>query len=137
MAQELLTTFQDDIGELALIPGTGGVFEVRAKGSSFGRAKSQGASRISRNSSRWSETTSPLARTWVTPIADLTSRCAEIIGRCVMGEFVKVARADEIAPGEARAVEAGGKRIALFNVDGTFHAIDDTCTHRGDPPAWT
>lgn len=32
MAQELLTTFQDEIGEVALIPGTGGVFEVRATG---------------------------------------------------------------------------------------------------------
>ena len=29
MAQELLTTFQDEIGELTLIPGTGGVYEVR------------------------------------------------------------------------------------------------------------
>jgi selenoprotein W-related protein len=29
MAQELLTTFQDEIGELVLIPGTGGVFEIR------------------------------------------------------------------------------------------------------------
>ena len=50
-----------------------------------------------------------------------------------MGEFIKVAGAGEIAPGEARAVEAGGKRIALFNVDGAFYAIDDTCTHRGGP----
>jgi selenoprotein W-related protein len=32
VAQELLTTFQDDIGELVLIPGTGGVFDVRAGG---------------------------------------------------------------------------------------------------------
>jgi selenoprotein W-related protein len=30
MAQELLTTFQDEVGEVALIPGTGGVFEIRA-----------------------------------------------------------------------------------------------------------
>src|SRR5690348_14975113 len=29
MAQELLTTFQSEIGEVALVPGTGGVFEVR------------------------------------------------------------------------------------------------------------
>ena len=28
MAQELLTTFEDDIGELTLHPGTGGIFEV-------------------------------------------------------------------------------------------------------------
>lgn len=29
MAQELLTTFETQLGEVALIPGTGGVFEVR------------------------------------------------------------------------------------------------------------
>jgi selenoprotein W-related protein len=29
LAQELLTTFEEEIGEVALIPGTGGVFEVR------------------------------------------------------------------------------------------------------------
>jgi nitrite reductase/ring-hydroxylating ferredoxin subunit len=50
-----------------------------------------------------------------------------------MGEFVKVAKAGDTAPGEARGVDARGKRIALFNIDGTFHAIDDTCTHRGGP----
>ena len=29
MAQELLTTFDVEIGEVALVPGTGGIFEVR------------------------------------------------------------------------------------------------------------
>ncbi len=29
MAQELLTTFDLEIGEMALVPGTGGIFEVR------------------------------------------------------------------------------------------------------------
>ncbi len=32
MAQELLTTFEGDLAELALQPGSGGVFEVRANG---------------------------------------------------------------------------------------------------------
>ena len=32
MAQELLTTFQDEIGEVALQPGTGGILEVRVDG---------------------------------------------------------------------------------------------------------
>jgi selenoprotein W-related protein len=32
MAQELLTTFQDDLGEVALRPGTGGIFEVVVDG---------------------------------------------------------------------------------------------------------
>jgi selenoprotein W-related protein len=34
MAEELLTTFQDEIGEAAMIPATGGVFEVRVDGES-------------------------------------------------------------------------------------------------------
>jgi selenoprotein W-related protein len=29
MAQELLTTFDAEIGEIALVPGKGGIFEVR------------------------------------------------------------------------------------------------------------
>jgi selenoprotein W-related protein len=30
VAQELLTTFEAELGEVALIPGSGGIFEVRA-----------------------------------------------------------------------------------------------------------
>src|SRR5262249_50196228 len=48
-------------------------------------------------------------------------------------QFIKVAKVGEIAPGEGKAVDAGGKRIALFNVDGKFYAIDETCTHEGGP----
>ena len=29
MAQEILTTFTEELGEVALIPGTGGVFDIR------------------------------------------------------------------------------------------------------------
>ncbi len=32
MAQELLTTFQAELGEVALIPGTGGILEIRVDG---------------------------------------------------------------------------------------------------------
>jgi selenoprotein W-related protein len=32
MAQELLTTFEAVIGEVALLPGSGGVFEIRVDG---------------------------------------------------------------------------------------------------------
>src|SRR6059036_3031436 len=50
-----------------------------------------------------------------------------------MAEFAKVARAAEVLPGRAKLVEAGGKKIALFNVAGAYYAIDDTCPHRGGP----
>ncbi len=29
LAQELLTTFAEEIGEVALVPGTGGIFQIR------------------------------------------------------------------------------------------------------------
>jgi selenoprotein W-related protein len=32
MAQELLSTFGPDLGEVALVPGTGGIFEIRCNG---------------------------------------------------------------------------------------------------------
>lgn len=42
MAQELLTTFQGRIGEVALVPGTGGVFEVSVDGAPVWSRKAQG-----------------------------------------------------------------------------------------------
>jgi glycine betaine catabolism B len=52
-----------------------------------------------------------------------------------MADYVKVATTTEIDPGQARLVDVKGKRIALFNVDGEFFALDNTCTHRGGPLA--
>ncbi|MDQ7989175.1 MAG: SelT/SelW/SelH family protein [Candidatus Dactylopiibacterium sp.] len=42
MAQELLTSFEDEIGELSLQPGTGGVFEVLADGALVWSRKAEG-----------------------------------------------------------------------------------------------
>ena len=42
MAQELLTTFEDEIGEVALVPGTGGIFEVRLDGELIFSRKQEG-----------------------------------------------------------------------------------------------
>src|SRR2546422_830761 len=50
-----------------------------------------------------------------------------------MAEFAKVATAAEVLPGQAKLVEAGGKKIALFNVGGAYYAIDEACPHRGGP----
>jgi nitrite reductase/ring-hydroxylating ferredoxin subunit len=51
-----------------------------------------------------------------------------------MPRFVKVAQKSDIADQSAKLVEVeGGKRIAVFNLGGSFYAIDDTCTHRGGP----
>jgi nitrite reductase (NADH) small subunit len=50
-----------------------------------------------------------------------------------MSEFVKVASLADLAPGSAKAVEVAGTTIALFNVDGTVFALDNTCLHQGGP----
>jgi nitrite reductase/ring-hydroxylating ferredoxin subunit len=50
-----------------------------------------------------------------------------------MAGFVKVEMTGGLVPGQGMRVEVSGKKIALFNVDGTYYAIDDTCTHKGGP----
>ncbi len=45
--------------------------------------------------------------------------------------FVKVASVQEIPAGSGKQVRAGNRTIAIFNVGGTFYALDDTCPHRG------
>ena len=41
MAQELLTTFEAELGGVTLVPGTGGVFEVRTEGAVIWSRKEQ------------------------------------------------------------------------------------------------
>jgi selenoprotein W-related protein len=40
-AQELLTTFVDELGEVALVPGKGGIFEVRLDGETIWSRKDE------------------------------------------------------------------------------------------------
>ncbi|MBL82884.1 SelT/SelW/SelH family protein [Marinobacter salarius] len=41
MAQELLSTFEEELNELTLIPGTGGIFEVHVNGKRIWSRKEQ------------------------------------------------------------------------------------------------
>jgi nitrite reductase (NADH) small subunit len=47
--------------------------------------------------------------------------------------FLRTAKKDEILPGTIREFQIDGKTIALANVDGKFHAINNVCLHRGGP----
>ena len=44
-----------------------------------------------------------------------------------------VAKIGDCPPGSARECIAAGQIIALFNVDGTFYALDGMCPHQGGP----
>jgi selenoprotein W-related protein len=42
MAQELLTTFEQDLGGVTMVPATGGVFEVRVDGETIWSRNQEG-----------------------------------------------------------------------------------------------
>jgi 3-phenylpropionate/trans-cinnamate dioxygenase ferredoxin subunit len=48
-----------------------------------------------------------------------------------MAEYVEVARVEDVAPGTAMVARVGDIEVAVVNVQGTFFAIDNECTHRG------
>ncbi len=50
-----------------------------------------------------------------------------------MSDFIKVATVDEIDVNSSKLVEIDDVRVAIFNLDGTFYAIEDVCTHDGGP----
>ena len=50
-----------------------------------------------------------------------------------MGELVRVASVSDIPSGTAKIVEVVGEHIAVFNVNGKFYAMNNTCLHRGGP----
>lgn len=52
-----------------------------------------------------------------------------------MTEFITVAKTNEIQPGQREVFGIGRKWIAVFNVDGTYYAIEDVCTHDDGPLA--
>lgn len=50
-----------------------------------------------------------------------------------MSDLVKVATVDEVPLNGSKLVEVDNVRIALFNLNGEFYAIEDVCTHDGGP----
>jgi 3-phenylpropionate/trans-cinnamate dioxygenase ferredoxin component len=48
-----------------------------------------------------------------------------------MTDFVEVTTLDEVPPGTGNCFTVAGKEVALFNVDGTVYAIEDSCLHKG------
>lgn len=44
-----------------------------------------------------------------------------------------MAKVRDVRPGESKVVVVAGRPVALFNVNGTFYATDNTCLHRGGP----
>ncbi len=46
-----------------------------------------------------------------------------------MADWTDVAKTDDFPPGSYRTVEIDDVQVAVFNLDGNYHAIEDVCTH--------
>ena len=44
-------------------------------------------------------------------------------------QWIAIAPATDVPPGHAARIEIDDVPIAIFNVDGTFYCLDDTCSH--------
>lgn len=49
--------------------------------------------------------------------------------------FTCLARVGDIPPGVGRSFSMGRYEIALFNIDGEFYALENSCPHQGGPIA--
>ena len=49
--------------------------------------------------------------------------------------FVLAGKKADVPPGTIREFQVGGKAVAVANVEGEFHAINNVCLHRGGPLA--
>ena len=50
-----------------------------------------------------------------------------------MSQFAPAIAVADLPPGQGAEVTVGGLAVAIFNVNGTFHALTGRCPHRGGP----
>jgi nitrite reductase/ring-hydroxylating ferredoxin subunit len=48
-------------------------------------------------------------------------------------DFVKVAESKDIGPSSMKAVDVAGEKVCIVNIDGSYYAIGNVCTHMGGP----
>lgn len=52
------------------------------------------------------------------------------------GQTITVGKAESVPPGRGATVKLkDGTELALYNINGTFHAIENFCPHKGYPLA--
>jgi nitrite reductase/ring-hydroxylating ferredoxin subunit len=50
-----------------------------------------------------------------------------------MARLIKVGTVNDLTSGQGKLVEIDGQPIALFNVNGTYHAMGAVCPHEDGP----
>lgn len=50
-----------------------------------------------------------------------------------MASWQRICSVGDVPPGTGKEVTVGDRVVAVFNVDGRFHALDGICPHAGGP----
>jgi nitrite reductase/ring-hydroxylating ferredoxin subunit len=50
-----------------------------------------------------------------------------------MARLIKVGEVTDLTPGQGKLVQVDGTDIALFNVNGTYYAVEAICPHEQGP----
>ena len=50
-----------------------------------------------------------------------------------MSEWINIEPVELFGPDQARLVDLGDVQIAVFNINGTYHAIENNCSHDNSP----
>ncbi len=50
-----------------------------------------------------------------------------------MAQLVSIAHLKEVPPGQSKVIKIGELGIALFNIEGAFYALENSCPHSGGP----
>ena len=54
-------------------------------------------------------------------------------GSALSAAWVEVAPAGDVPPGEHRVYEVDARFVVVYNIGGELYAIEDVCTHDGNP----
>lgn len=79
------------------------------------------------------ETASAAAPDPVAAVASAPVVAAAPSAPVAQDDFVEVARVADVPAGSSKLVVVDGAQIALFNVDGTFYALSNRCSHARGP----
>ncbi len=50
-----------------------------------------------------------------------------------MSEFIKLCTIHDIPPGKCKGLNIKGEDVGLYNLDGKYCAVENTCPHQGAP----
>lgn len=48
-------------------------------------------------------------------------------------EWTPIGKTSDLTPEKGKAFKVAGKNIAVFWIDGTYYAIENSCYHQGEP----